>query len=50
VLRRHDELRVFDVKYKAHFAQLDKAGCENNGAASYEEGSEAALLRYLACI
>jgi hypothetical protein len=26
VLRRHDELRVFDAKYKAHFAELDEAG------------------------
>jgi hypothetical protein len=26
VLRRHDELNVFDAKYKAHFAELDQAG------------------------
>jgi len=26
VLRRHDELHVFDAKYKAHFAELDEAG------------------------
>jgi hypothetical protein len=26
VLRRHDEIRVFDAKYKAHFAELDEAG------------------------
>jgi hypothetical protein len=26
VLRRHDELRVYDAKYKAHFAELDEAG------------------------
>jgi hypothetical protein len=26
VLRRHDELHVFDAKYKAHFAELDVAG------------------------
>jgi hypothetical protein len=26
VWRRHDELLVFDAKYKAHFAELDEAG------------------------
>jgi hypothetical protein len=26
VLRRHDGLRVFDAKYKPHFAELDEAG------------------------
>jgi hypothetical protein len=26
VLRRRDELHVFDAKYKAHFAELDEAG------------------------
>jgi hypothetical protein len=26
VLRRHDEIRIFDAKYKAHFAELDEAG------------------------
>lgn len=26
VLRRHDEVRIFDAKYKAHFAELDEAG------------------------
>ncbi len=26
VLRRHDELRVYDAKYKAHFMELDEAG------------------------
>jgi len=26
ILRRHDEVRVFDAKYKAHFAELDESG------------------------
>jgi hypothetical protein len=26
VLRRHDEIRVIDAKYKAHFAELDEVG------------------------
>jgi len=26
ILRRHGELRIFDAKYRAHFAELDEAG------------------------
>ena len=26
VLRRHDEVQIFDAKYKSHFAEMDEAG------------------------
>ncbi len=47
VLRRHDELRVFDAKYKAHFADLDEASWQRM-AAEVRESHRADLHQVLA--